>query len=170
MPHPIHASYAFATWNQYWSSKESKRIKLFQTHKLIMKDTQVIMGRQGSNQDGRETWEKILGEIRFHCIKDSICSLIFLSSEEFCESPRAQTGVSRIREVLLGYHDNAIPDFIFMPHQPISPVWMPSEVSDIKMNMYSRPKNDGNLKGSKVSKEYSDLIFTLKTCDSHTLA
>lgn len=116
---------------------------------------------QGHNQNGGQTWEKILGKIRFHCIRNSVCSLIFLSSQEFCESPRAWTDVNRIREVPLGYHDNS------MPPQSLHPVWIPSEVSDIRMNMYSWPKDDRKLKGSKVSKEHSDLISTLKMFGSY---
>lgn len=107
---------------------------------------------QGNKQNGGETWEKTLGGIGFCCIQ-----------------PRARTEVNRIREVPLGYHDNMILDTLSMPRQSLSPVWVLSEVSDIK-SMYSWPKDDGELEESKISIEYSDVLFTLKARDSHIAA
>lgn len=75
--------------------------------------------RQGSKQNGGDTWEKTLGGIGFCCIQ-----------------PGAKSVVNRIREVPLGYHDNMILDTLSMPRQSLSPVWVPSEVSDIK-SVYS---------------------------------
>lgn len=59
--------------------------------------------RQGSKQNGGDTWEKTLGGIGFCCIQ-----------------PRAKSVVNRIREVPLGYHDNMILDTLSMPHQSLS--------------------------------------------------